>query len=222
MGFWDSVCSVVSGCIDVVSSTVSAIGNTLAKVSTNLLKVASPYLESLSAIVQVVSTLLNILKPEDKVEELGDRAIKSDKIPEDFDTTQEYINYLKDEVSFDKNDFDKLSKEEKLARSAIGTSIVMKAINEKKGFDISVDTWLTLAKLNQSGGLKDAKAEEFDTILNNFKDNQKDLENYVKGELEPIKEIEVGDKLVEMYQDLEPNLSKDDINEKVMKMEIGE
>jgi NAD(P)-dependent dehydrogenase (short-subunit alcohol dehydrogenase family) len=92
----------------------------------------------------------------------------------------------------------------------------------QKGFEVTPQTWLTLAKLHQSGGLKDAKAEEFDSILDSFKDEQKDLQDYVKGELDPTKELEVGDKLVEMYQELEPTLSKDDIDKKVMQMEVGE
>ena len=226
MGWFGSACSAVGSFVSsvgsAISSAASSIGGALANVANKFVELAGPKIEIIALIIEAVGAILGVLKPEEKVEDLGDRAVRSDKTPEDFDTTQEYMDYLREEVPFDKDEFDKLSKEEKLARSAIGSSIAMKAINDKKGFEVTPQTWLTLAKLHQSGGLKDAKAEEFDTILNNFKDNQKDLENYVKGELEPIKEIEVGDKLVEMYQDLEPNLSKDDINEKVMKMEIGE
>ena len=97
----------------------------------------------------------------------------------------------------------------------------MKAINEKKGFEISTDTWVTLSKLAEKGIIKETKPEEFNTILNTFKDKQTDLNDYVKGELDPTRELEVGDKLVELYQELEPNLSKDEIEKKVIQMEIG-
>ena len=222
MGLWDSICSVASSVGSAISSAASAIGDTFSKMATKLADVALPQLKIISIIVEVIGTLLGVLNPDEKVDELGDRAVRSDKTPEDFDTTQEYMDYLREEVPFDKDEFDKLSKEEKLARSAIGSSIAMKAINDKKGFEVTPQTWLTLAKLHQSGGLKDAKAEEFDSILDSFKDEQKDLQDYVKGELDPTKELEVGDKLVEMYQELEPTLSKDDIDKKVMQMEVGE
>jgi hypothetical protein len=221
MGFFSGIGSFLSGCIEVISSVSDKIGAFLSTASTSLLKVAIPYLGTLSTIVQVISTLLNILKPEDKIDELGDRAINSDKKLEDFDTTQEYINYLKNDVEFDKDEFDKLSQEAKTVRTAIGTSIVMKAINEKKGFEISTDTWVTLSKLAEKGIIKETKPEEFNTILNTFKDKQTDLNDYVKGELDPTRELEVGDKLVELYQELEPNLSKDEIEKKVIQMEIG-
>ena len=220
MGFFGSVCSFVSSAISSVSSFVGSVGSSLATMATNLLKVASPYLSAISSIVQMVGAVLGLIKPEEKVDEIGDKAVRADKQVEDFNTTAEYLEYLRDEVTFDKDNFNKLSKEEKLARSAVGTTIVMKAIDEKKGVDISTDTWITLAKLKESGNFKDVK--EFNKVLNTFKDNQTDLNKYVDGKLDGKKNLQVGDKLIEMYQKLEPNLSKDDIEKRVMKMELGE
>ena len=224
MGWFGSVCSsigsFVSGAVSVVSSVVGSIGGVLATAASTLLKVASPYLATISTIVQIIGAVLNILKPEESVDEIGDKAMSADKQVEDFNTTEEYIEYLRDEVSFNKDEFDKLSKEDKIARTAVGTSIVMKAIDKKKGVTISTDTWITLAKLQESGNLKDVK--EFDKILDTFKDNQIDLKKYVDGKLDGEQNLQVGDKLIDMYQTLEPNLSKEHIEKKVMNMELGE
>ena len=224
MGWFGSVCSsigsFVSGAVSVVSSAVGSIGSVLATSASTLLKIASPYLATISTIVQIIGAVLNILKPEESVDEIGDKAMSADKQVEDFNTTEEYIEYLRDEVSFNKDEFDKLSKEDKIARTAVGTSIVMKAIDEKKGVTISTDTWITLAKLQESGNLKDVK--EFDKILDTFKDNQIDLKKYVDGKLDGEQNLQVGDKLIEIYQKLEPNLSKEHIEKKVMNMELGE
>jgi hypothetical protein len=224
MGWFDSVCSsigsFVSGAVSVVSSAVGSIGSVLATSASTLLKIASPYLATISTIVQIIGAVLNILKPEESVDEIGDKAMSADKQVEDFNTTEEYIEYLRDEVSFNKDEFDKLSKEDKIARTAVGTSIVMKAIDKKKGVTISTDTWITLAKLQESGNLKDVK--EFDKILDTFKDNQIDLKKYVDGKLDGEQNLQVGDKLIDMYQTLEPNLSKEHIEKKVMNMELGE
>ena len=224
MGWFGSVCSsigsFVSGAVSVVSSAVGSIGSVLATSASTLLKIASPYLATISTIVQIIGAVLNILKPEESVDEIGDKAMSADKQVEDFNTTEEYIEYLRDEVSFNKDEFDKLSKEDKIARTAVGTSIVMKAIDKKKGVTISTDTWITLAKLQESGNLKDVK--EFDKILDTFKDNQIDLKKYVDGKLDGEQNLQVGDKLIDMYQTLEPNLSKEHIEKKVMNMELGE
>ena len=219
MGLWDSVCSFVSGAVSAVGSAIDSIGGALVTAASTLLKVASPYLATISTIVQIVGAVLNILKPDDKVEEIGDKAMSADKQVEDFSTTEEYLNYLRDEVPFDKEKFDSLSQEDKIARGAVGTSIVMKAINDKKNSDISMDTWITLAKLKENGSLQEAK--EFDKILTTFEKKQIDLNEYVDGKLEGEKNLQVGDKLVDMYQELEPNLSKDEIEKRVMDMELG-
>jgi len=51
---------------------------------------------------------------------------------------------------------------------------------------------------------------------------QIDLKKYVDGKLDGGQNLQVGDKLIDMYQTLEPNLSKEHIEKKVMNMELGE
>ncbi len=219
MGFWGAIGSFISGAISVVSSAVSSIGSAMAGVAGALLKVATPYLSALMTIVNVVSKILGILNPNETPEELGDKAMRSDKTPEDFDTTQEYIVHLREEVDFDKEEFDKLSDEDKLARSAIGTAISMKAINETKGFDVSLDTWTSMAKLYDKGVLN---KENIHTFIDEFKDNQEDLNGYVNKEIKGAKGVEVAGALSEAYKKLEPELSTEAINDKVLSSKIGE
>ena len=219
MGFWDSVGSTISS----VGSVISSIGGSLGKVAGlagNLLKVAGPYINTIMTVVQIVSQFLGILKQDETPEELGDKAMRADKQPEDFDTTQEYISYLREEVEFDKEEFDKLSDEEKLARSAVGTTISMKAINETKEFDVSLNTWKSIAKLYDKGIL--SKEEGIDGVLDEFKNDQEDLNGYVNKEIKGAKGVEVAGKLAEAYQKLEPELSTEEIEKKVFNSKIGE
>jgi len=219
MGLFSFIGDCISAAVSVVSSAVSAIGGTLGALAGAVLKVATPYLSALMTIVNVISQVLGILKPDESPEELGDKAMRSDKSLEDFDTTQEYIAYLREEVDFDKEEFDKLSDEEKLGRSVIGTAISMKAINETKGFDISLDTWTSMAKLYDKGVLNNDNLNGF---LDEFKENQTDLNGYVNKEIKGVKGVEVGGKLAEAYQKLEPELSTEAINDKVLNSKIGE
>jgi len=216
MGFWGSVCSFVSGAVSAIGSAIGSIGGALASSAGNFLKVAAPWLRAVIQVIQVVSTLLGILNAEDNIEELGAKAMEADKKPEDFDSNAEYIDYLRNDIELDREKFENATDVEKTARQAVGASIVIKGIEEKKGFDIPVTTWVAMAKL----GLGD-KAEEIDKILDTFKDGKlEDFVDYTEGKLEAKKELEVGDSLVEMYQELEPSMSIEEIEDKVMNMDL--
>ena len=223
MGLLDMVSSafssVCSAAVSLVSSAVSAKGSAVSGLAGNLLKMASPYLGLITAVVEIISQLLGITKEGESSEELGDKAMRADKIPEDFDTTAEYITYLREEVEFDKDEFDKLSDEEKLARSAVGTAISMKGINETKGFEVSLGTWTSMAKLYDKGILNNDTVNGF---LDEFKENQEELNGYVNKEIKGAKGVEVAGKMAEAYQKLEPELSSEAINDKVLNSKIGE
>ena len=220
MGFWSGVCdfvgSCVSGAIDVVSSAVSSVGSALASSASDFIKIASPMLNSVVSIVEIVGVFLNILNPNDNIEELGAKAMEADKKPEDFDSNAQYIDYLRDEIKLDIEKFEEATDIDKLARVAIGTTIVTKGIEEQKGFDIPLTTWTTIAKLNID------KPNEIDAIIDTFKNGRlDDFTKYSEGKLDTSKELEIGDSLVDMYSKLEPNLSKDEIEDKVMNMDMG-
>ena len=223
MGFWSSIgsaiSSAVSGAISTISSVASSIGSAISGVAGSLLKVASPYVSGVLNVINAISTILGIIKPEEKLDELGDRAINADKQIEDFDTTAEYIDYLRNDVPFDKEKFDKLSESEKLARSAIGASIALKGVEEKKGFEISTDTLTTLAKMQENDLIKES---DFDKVLDEFKYDQKELNDFVEDKADFETSEIVEDKLLLVYQELEPNLSQEEIKDKIFNTQIGE
>ena len=216
MGFWGGLGSMISSAVSVVASAIGSLGGALASSTGNFLKVASPWLGTVIQVIQIVSMLLDILQPGDSVDELGAKAMDADKKPEDFDSNAEYIDYLRNDIELDQEKFENATDVEKMARQAVGASIVIKGIEEKKGFDIPVTTWVAMAKL----GLGD-KAEEIDKILDTFKDGKlEEFVDYTEGKLEAKKELEVGDSLVEMYQELEPSMSIEEIEDKVMNMDL--
>lgn len=218
MGLWGGLVSMVSSAVSAVGSALGSVAGSIGAMAGGFLKVAAPFLGPIGQIVSIVANLIGILKPGDNVDELGAKAMQADKKPEDFESNAEYIDYLRDEVELDKEKFDKAGDVEKMARTAVGVSVVAKGIEEKKGFDIPIEAWVAMAKL----GLQD-KAKEIDTILETFKDGKlDDFAKYVDGKLESSKELEVGDTLVEMYKELEPNATVEDIENKVGKMEIGD
>jgi putative Mn2+ efflux pump MntP len=218
MGIFSGLGSMISSAVSVVASAIGSIGGSLAASTSTFLKVAAPWLGTVIQVIQIVSMLLDILKPGDNVEEFGAKAMEADKKPEDFDSNAEYIDYLRNEVKLDQEKFDSATEPEKMARMAVGASIVAKGIEEKKGFDIPLTMWVAMAKI----GLDD-KATEIDKILETFKNGKlEDFVKYTEGKLDAKKELEIGDSLVDMYKELEPNMSEKDIENKVMKMDVGD
>jgi len=216
MGFFSDVGSALSSAVSMVSNMVSSLGP-LAETAAKMLGVVGKYLGPVVQIIQIVGMLLKVLMPEDDIEEMGAKAMEADKKPEDFDSNAEYIDYLRDEVQLDKEKFDKANDIEKAARTAVGATIVAKGIGEQKGFDIPLTAWVAMAKLNLSD-----KAEEVDKLLETFKNGKlEDFAKYVDGKLDIKKEGEIGDDLVEMYKELEPNCSIEEIENRVMKMDTS-
>ena len=215
MGLISGICSFVSGAVSAISSAFGSLGS-LVSVASNFLKVASPYLGIIGNIISVIGNLLGVKKEDENLEEIGAKAMKSDKKPENFDSYNDYIKHLRENIKLDKEEMENASKELKLARTAVGATIVSKGIEEKKGMEISVDTWVAMAK----AGL-DGKIDIIDLILDTFKtkNEQKDFANYVDGKAGFKEEKIVTDKLTDIYKSLEPNASDIDIEKKVMDMD---
>lgn len=215
MGLISGICSFVSGAVSAISSAFGSLGS-LVSVASNFLKVASPYLGIIGNIISIVGNLLGVKKEDESLEEIGAKAMKSDKKPENFDSYNDYIKHLRENIKLDKEEMENASKELKLARTAVGATVVSKGIEEKKEMEISVDTWVAMAK----AGL-DGKIDVVNLILDTFKDKneQKDFANYVDGKAGFKEEKIVTDKLTDIYKSLEPNASDIDIEKKVMDMD---
>jgi len=220
MGFWSGLVSLASSAVSFVSNAVGSLGKELVSSTSTFLKVASPWLGAVVQVVQTIGILLDVVNKDDNIDELGAKAMQTDsKIPEDFDSNySKYIDYLKNEVALDTQKFEKAGNTEKMVRSAVGANIVVKGVEEKKGFEIPTEVWVQMAKLNLAD-----KAQEMDKILETFQDDKlEEFVDYTKGNLDEKKEVETGNVLVDMYKKLEPSCSIEEIENKVMKMEVGD
>jgi hypothetical protein len=219
MGLFSGLGSMISSACSMIGNALGSLGGTLATSASSFLKVVAPWLGTVVQIIQIVAVLLDVLGEKEDVEELGAKAMQADsKKPEEFESNKEYIEYLSNEVELDKEKFEQAGDVEKTARTAVGASIVVKGIEEKKGFEIPNEVWVQMAKIN----LVD-KAKEIDTILDTFKDDKFDsFIGYTKGNLDEKKEFEVKSNFVEMYKELEPNATEEEIENKIMQMEVGD
>lgn len=115
MGFWSSVGSFVSSCVSsvgsAISSAVSSIGSAVSSFATkvapaigSILGKIPTVLNTVSLWANAISLALNILRPNEKVEDIGDRALQAserdDIKPEKFANFDQYIEALR---NFDLN-----------------------------------------------------------------------------------------------------------------------
>ena len=102
-----------SGVGSLISSVSSSLGG-LASIAVNFLKVVSPYLGIVTNIISVIGNLLGVKKEDENLEDIGAKDMKSDKKPENFDSYNDYIKHLRENIKLDKEEMENASKELKL------------------------------------------------------------------------------------------------------------
>ena len=216
-GAISAAAGALSKAASVVGSTVSKLGSTITSVAKSLLtKIPKPEIltDIIVAVVKVIAEKLGLIEEEDDVEELGAKAMQSEQNLDDFESTEQYIKHLRNEVELDIERFKALKEEEKLACSALGVSILSKGIEEQVEIDIPADFWIEVGK-------HDLKAEEAKAYIENFKENdfsELNLSDYLKGELSVSENKEVAPVFEETLRELNPELSDGDIVKKITEM----
>ncbi|MCR5587510.1 MAG: hypothetical protein K6F77_08255 [Lachnospiraceae bacterium] len=133
-------------------------------------------------VVTRVAELLGIRKQDDvPMDELAYRAEVSDKKPEDFDSINEYIDFLNNEIELtpeQRKRFENLTEDEKIAYKTVGSAMQIKAIDEKYNITTSEAFWKDVAEMK-------IKADEVNGYLKamsetNIKESES-ITNYLKG-----------------------------------------
>lgn len=215
MGFWSSVgsalSSVISGACSVVSSVVSTLGS-IANRAITILEMGASLAIRVGEVIKAVGISLGIIMPNDDLQELGEKAMMSEKTPADFDSISAYIDHLRNDVTIDKEKFSRLDEKELLARSAIGSAITLQGINEKLETVVCPQFMAMVATQNLT-------ADEIVATIKTYKEKSlstSDYSLYLKDELSIAQSREHSNALVEAYQQLEPELSIEQIEDKVM------
>ncbi|MEZ7733718.1 hypothetical protein O3799_09360 [Fusobacterium periodonticum] len=165
-------------------STMKGLSGVLDKILKILSKITPELIKDVTELISSVAELLGLKDEDDSSEELGLKSEIADKRLEDFDSREEYINYLKDDVELDEYDKEKLNNESlKEKYSAKGLDIEMSAINEKMDVNLGIEDYVILAK----AGIN--KVQDFMTIIDTFK--EKGVEPLINEAIErliPMKE----------------------------------
>lgn len=192
MGFWGAICGAIGG---ICSAIGGALGGALGIAATAIAGlVGSPVFGAVVGLISLVSTVLGLTKKDEKQEELGAKAMLSDKKPEDFDSYQAYIDHISD-IKLTPEMKDRLKTDEgfKTQCTSIGASMQWYGLNEKMGINMDIPSFVKLVE----AGVK--TPEQFQAIASTFK--SKEVEPKINDAIEcklPMKEkVEVMDTLKE-------------------------
>lgn len=215
----DTVLSVAKPIFDVVAPKLQESMKGFAE---RMLELSEKY-PSISEFAQMIDKAADIMGDvlfvlgikSDFADVMGAKMAQADKGVDEFDSVEEYINYLKNEIELDKEKFDSLSAEDKVAYSITGMAVEASAIREKMGIEIPADLIELVAKLSQIGKIV-VEAREIVTIITILKDEGitrlNDICDCIKGVGESDR-LKTGEILLNVLDSLHPNEGKNIMNE---------
>lgn len=185
MGLFSAIGSVCSAVCSAVSSVCSSIGGAIMGGIGSLAPVISPWLSIAVAVISVLAEIFTEKPKEEKPEELGMKAEQADKKPEDFDSINDYIEYLRQEIKVDAAKLENLSEEERMKYQAVGLGLYVKNIEEKQGMKLDPAFLEVVPEIIKLG----YTARDIGNLMQSMKKNgvndMKMYPEFMKGELLP-------------------------------------
>lgn len=185
MEFWSCISSACSAVCSAVSSVCSSIGGAIMGGIGSLAPVISPWLSVAVAVISVLAEIFTEKPKEEKPEELGMKAEQADKKPEDFDSINDYIEYLRQEIKVDAAKLENLSEEERMKYQAVGLGLYVKNIEEKQGMKLDPAFLKVVPEMINLG----YTAQDIGNLMQSMKKNgvndMKMYPEFMKGELLP-------------------------------------
>lgn len=201
--------TLIPAIITTVSKLASTLGPMIARTAPMVLKTVGENLPKVVQVIEQVSIASSVLKPNESVNELGAKAISADKTPEDFNQINDYIDYLR-------NDVTEVALTDEptnvLACQAIGSAILLKALNTELRADISIPFLNNVAEI----GLGSKVVFEIAKAYSGSGLNLEQIEAYRDGQLSLNETKRHSDCLVSAYKNAEPTMTQQEAEQAVM------
>lgn len=203
-----------------VSTAGPALVSMVASAKTVILGSGSLGLSDVLFIVKSIMRIaeaLGIINGETSSEELGAKAILAEKQPEDFENTQKYIKYLKNEITLDKGELKNKSEVEILTYKVLGSGIALKGVEESIGVAFSPTFLEAASKGNLSPNeiLNIAKS-----CGNSGMSTTVMIDNYMKNKISLEERIKVGDIIIGGLKEVNPSMDVNTLEDKLVEMEL--
>ncbi len=199
-----------------LSTLISTLGPVVTKVASSLLtklpeivEVALKVSKVISSVVQSVAEIQGLSPHGEDVEELGFKAMQEGtRAKMEDESIEDYLNYLRNEVSVDKTKFQALSEEDKLKCNVMGTGMLSQSISEKSGLEISGDFLLDMQKMKMSG---EQLSKYIETFSEKGIDSLDELTQYLRGELNDRESAKIEAIIKSIEKTSNPSLSDGEV-----------
>lgn len=199
--------------MSVFAKVASSVGPMLAKYVPIMLDTLGKNLPKVINTIEAISVASNVLTPRDNANELGAKAMIAEKKPEDFDKINDYINYLRNDITLDT---ESLSQDpvDCAIRLAVGGTIALKGVNEALDADVSIPFLKSVSTLDLTPNI-------ILSVIKSYQQNSlnlDDLDNYLHDKLSLAQANKHSDALVNAYQLANPNMDLEQVEDAVINL----
>lgn len=222
MSFLAAIGGFISAAASVIGPALSTAATFIATKLPAILQTASVIVSAITSIVTNVSKMLNIAPEGEQPNELGAKALQEGTRPiKEGETTQEYLDYLRNEVTLDREKYEKMTAEQKLNCEIIGDTMLAASIEEKTGVGVPPEFLLAAGKIQMGYQTVNALINAFS---NNGIDSLGDYTKYIENDMFEKDAAKVGSAIREAISEMNPDMTPEDIEAEVvaMKQEYNE
>lgn len=207
----------IAAAISAVGSAIASIGPAVASFATTVLPRLLPYIskglevmQTIGQVAQVVSQVLGLLKPGEKIDEMGERAMQAAEqgiTPDSFDNHDAYMNELRN------FELDPSKKSDPMAKIIAGLAVVSHGLDEKLGVPEGTagQLWPLVAADGQY-----FTAEKLLQLVQTGQ-NIADVVDYFTGKLGGAESLEVEEKLIKLDKEIHPEMDEHTLREQLFK-----
>lgn len=216
MSFLAALGGLISAAVAVIGPVLSTAATFIATKLPAILQTASVIVGAITSIVTNVSKMLNIAPEGEQPDELGAKTLQEGTRPiKEGETTQEYLDYLRNEVTLDREKYDKMTAGQKLNCEIIGDVMLAASIEETTGVGVPPEFLLAAGKMQMGYQTVNALINSFS---NNGIDSLEDCAKYISNDMSEKDAVKVGEAIREAISEVNPGMTPEDIEEEVIAM----
>ena len=207
-----------------ISTAISTVGPVIATAVSTFVAKLPPALEVAQKIVNIASTVMTgvsaimNLGPEDEdVAALGAKTMQDNVRPKaEGESAKEYLDYLRNDVTLNEEEFDELSDYDKMRCEALGTFMIAKSIEERAGVELSPDFVMAISKAKLSA----EQTEKLISAMSEVRMESQEIYKYISRapEMTLEEKREAERVVIDAIAEVSPELSEDEIKNEVMEM----
>lgn len=203
--------TLIPSIITTITKIASSIGPMIAKYAPMVIEVVGKNLPKVVNTVEAISLVADVLKPNERADELGAKAMAAEKTPEDFEQINDYIDYLRNDVIIDEENLS-TDAVDVITRQAVGVAIAVKGMEQALEADVSIPFLNAISELDIDPTAVIALVKSYESSGLNSDDVQKYLGNSLSIE-DTHRHSNV---FVNAYQTANPTMSVEEAEDAVM------